>query len=248
MEQISKEELLGCCDVRLYNGLPLTMIMLQGWFSDQHDCFKLFLGALTHGERLYIFTEKPVLSSVKSKYKRLWDDGTFRNVSARKQGVHKVSGQLRYSWFSWWAACVSREVAKSGSLEALIHDLRTVEEAHDIFKPWFYKTKRVRNLNAADAARLLARYEYLEPEQRPLLARGALRGAAILLNDEPARKDRDKLEEEYQDSVKRVALEEKAARYIDNSPELMSIGKWRMEEGENWFCNVIHKVWYPEQQ
>ena len=242
----AKDDLFEPCDIRLCDDLPLTMTMLQGWFSDQHDCFKQFLNRLTPEEQSELFVQDSVLQSVKSKYKGLWNDGTFQNASTQGQGVHKLTAQLRFSWFAWWAACVVGAIAEAGSLETLIKDLRTVEEAHDKFKRWFYNTKKVRNLNAADAARILARYNFLEPEDRPLLARGALRGAAILLNKEPQWKNRDKLEEEYQDLIKRLALEEKAATYIDNRAELARFGKWRMEEGENWFCNVVHKVWYPE--
>ena len=241
-----EEEMFPCCDVRIYDDLSLPMIMLQGWFSDQHDCFQLFLKELTTDEQVYIFANQTVLESVKSKYKRLWDDGTLLTVSSRGQGIHKLPDQLRYGWFSYWAACVSNEALRAGSLETLIGKLNTVEAAHDKFKPWFYKTRKVRNLNAADAARLLARYERLQPEKRPLLARGALRGAAILLKGEAPWKKRNRLEDEYQDPQKRRALEEAAAIYVDECPELARFGKWRMEEGENWFCNVVHKDWYPE--
>ncbi len=242
----TKDEQFPVCDVRIYDDLPLTMIMLQGWFSDQHECFGLFLSKLTPEEQSNLFTEKSVLESVKAKYKQLWDNGNFRNTSTENYGVHKLLGQMKYSWFSYWAACVSKAVSAAGSLEALTENLHTVKAAHDTFKPWFYKTKKVRNLNAADAARILARYGHLEPEKRPLLARGSLRGAAILLNEEPQWKKRDRLEAEYQDPEKRITLEKEAARYIDDCPELARFGKWRMEEGENWFCNVVHKVWYPE--
>ena len=90
----------------------------------------------------------------------------------------------------------------------------------------------MRNLNAADAARILACYGYLQPEERPLLARGALRGAAILLNEEPPYKRVNKLEAEYQDESKRRGLEELAAEYINQNEELSQAGKWRMQEGE----------------
>lgn len=242
----TEETTLPCCDVRIYDDLSLPMIMLQGWFSDQHSCFQLFLKELTADEQAYLFGNRTVLNSVKSKYKRLWDNGTFRTVSTKDRGMHKLPDQLRHGWFSYWAACVSNESSDAGGLEALIGGLKTVETAHDKFKPWFYRTRKVRNLNAADAARLLARYGYLEPEERPLLARGALRGAAILLNDEPPWKNRNRLEDEYQDPRKRHALEEAAATYIDERPALARFGRWRMEEGENWFCNVVHKEWYPE--
>src|SRR5436309_13418956 len=92
---------------------------------------------------------------------------------------------LGFGAFAWWATCVRRAVDEAGSLENLIAELRTVEAAHDRFKPWFVqggRTKRPRILNAADAARLLADFGFLQPEQRPLLARGALRGAAIAVD------------------------------------------------------------------
>ena len=76
MEQ-KKDDTLICCDVRLYDDLPLAMIMLQGWFSDQHDCFQAFLRELTADERTSMFDEKTFLDSVKAKYKRMWDDGTL---------------------------------------------------------------------------------------------------------------------------------------------------------------------------
>lgn len=38
-----EETMLPCCDIRIYDDLSLPMIMLQGWFSDRHDCFQLFL-------------------------------------------------------------------------------------------------------------------------------------------------------------------------------------------------------------
>ena len=81
-----------------------------------------------------------------------------------------------------------------------------------------------------------------------MLARGALRGAAILLDHAPSSKGIDELEEEYQDESKRIALEEKAARYINDSEKLASYGEWKMEEGESWFCNEIHKKQYPERR
>ena len=62
----------------------------------------------------------------------------------------------------------------------------------------------IRGLNAADAARLLARYGYLESEARPLTARGALRGAAILLDCQSSSKTIDQLELEYGEETTRV--------------------------------------------
>ena len=82
----------------------------------------------------------------------------FREIAIDDKGVHKLSDQLRYSWFSYWAACVFKAASYAGDLETLINQPAYCRVAHDTFKPWFYKTRKVRNLNAADAARLLARY------------------------------------------------------------------------------------------
>ena len=239
------------CDIRIYEDLPLPMIMVQGWFSDQHDCFRLFLEALTDEEQAQLFHDQNHFETGKANYKKLWNDGTFKKSASKTRGVHKLPDQLRYGGrsggFSYWIKCVFNEIAKTGNLEALLEQLGTVEAAHDRFKPWFYRTKKVRNLNAADAARILARYGHLQPEERPLLARGALRGAAILVKNEPPSKKTDELEEEYQDELKRRGLEELAAAYINEHEELKQGGKWRMQEGENWFCEVVHKKWYPER-
>ena len=235
------------CGVIVNEGLPLPMIMMQGWFNDQHDCFRLFLEALTYEEQTQLFDDQNHLDEVKVKYKQRWDDGTFKKCASKIVGVHKREGQLSYAWFSYWIQCLYDGIAKAGGLEALLKELGTVEAAHDRFKPWFYKTKKVRNLNAADAARILARYGYLQPEERPLLAWGALRGAAILLNEEPPYKKVNMLEDEYQDEEKRRRLEELAAAYINEHEELKKGGKWRMQEGESWFCEVVHKVCYPKR-
>ena len=236
------------CALRIYEGIPLSVKMLQGWFNDQYECFELFFQALNREERSDLFKASNYLESVKTKYKQIWDAGKFTELATHGQGVHKLPDQLSYRWFSWWVACVSRAVADSGSLEALLEGLSTVEAAHDTFKPWFYRTKRVRNLNAADAARILARYGHLQPERRPLLARGSLRGAAILLDDAPPWKDRDALEDEYADESRRLSLEEEASRFIRDCEDLSSFGEWMMEEGESWFCNVVHKERFPEGQ
>lgn len=244
--ELNPKEADPCCGMILYEDLPLPMMMVQGWFSDQHACFELFFEQLSHQERTSLFVDESTLESVKRKYRQLRADDQFTSCAKNDTGVHKRLGQLEFKWFAWWAGCVSRAVRQEGSLESLLDAMATVEAAHDRFKPWFYRTKRVRNLNAADAARLLARYGHLLPEERPLLARGSLRGAALLLNDEPHWKGVDRLDEEYQLESRRRALEEKAAEYITASEELSSAGEWRMEEGENWFCNVVHKEWYPE--
>ncbi|MYK60996.1 MAG: hypothetical protein F4034_03310 [Chloroflexi bacterium] len=228
------------CDLRIYENLPLPMVVLQGWFNDQHKCFELFINALTRQERLNLFSKISSLATAKAKYKNLWDADEFNKLAARTRGVHKLPGQLAYRWFSLWADGVSDAVVDADGLKGLLAGLGTVEAAHHIFKPWFYGTKKVRNLNAADAARVLARHGYLDPESRPLLARGALRGAAILLDGQPPSKSIGRLEIEYREETTRVALEERAAEYIAGSDKFS--GRFQMEEGENWFCEVVHKT------
>ena len=238
-----------CCTLPSHHDLPLPMVMVKGWFNDQHDCFQLLLQHLSHKEQTLLFTDEALLESVKAKYKQLWDGGEFEPIGTRTRGPHKLLDQLKFSSFAWWCACVYNAAADAGSLGALLERLGTVEAAHDRFKRWFSSSKRVRvrYLNAADAARVLARCGHLRPEERPLLARGSLRGAAILLNNEPASKTINRLEEEYQSESKRVALEEKAAKYIRESEELSRQGTWMMERGESWLCEVAHKQWYPNR-
>ena len=216
------------------------MIMLQGWFNDQRRCFKLFVCKLDDGQRLHLFTDENVRESVKEIYKDMWPE--FKEVENDDQGVHKRFDHLRYAGgtgrgFAYWIACVFGEVGKAGSLDKLLDDLGTVEQAHSIFKRWFYKTGGlVRGLNAADAARILARYGYLEPEKRPLLARGALRGAAIRLDGQSRYRSINWFERKYGDESSRVELEEKAAEYIASSERFK--GAFQMEMGESWFCRM----------
>ena len=234
------------CDIRLYKDMTLPMIMLLGWFNDQHQCFRLFYQALSSEEEKQLFNTETHLDSVKAKYKQLWDNGTFKENSKQHEGEHKQVGQLDAGGFNYWVVCVFNEVDRFGSLQAVLDSLGSVESAHDRFKPWFARrTKLVRILNTADAARILARYGYLKPEESPLLARGSLRGAAILLNEDPPEKSINTLEAEYQNETKRVTLEKKAAEYIDHCEELSRFGQWKMEEGESWFCEKVHKKWYP---
>ena len=232
------------CDIRTYEDLPLTLVVLQGWFNDQYRCFEVFVESLSDRQRKSLFDDKEVLDSVKDAYRDMWSSGQFEKEATWEEGVHRRFEHLS-PWgdnlhgFFYWSTCVHGEAGAAG-LEALMGDLRTVEEAHDRFKPWFYRSrKRVRGLNAADAARILARYGYLEPETRPLLARGALRGAAILLDGQPNSKTIDELEREYGEEETRVALEMKAAEYIVDSEEFS--GRFQMEEGESWFC-ARHKA------
>ena len=233
------------CDFRIYKEFPLAIVMLQGWFNDQHKCFELFFERLTQQERLYVFTDDRVRESVNVKYKGLWYEKEFDAVAIRNTGVHRRIGHLtpgnrRRRGFSYWLACVFNEANGAGGLEIMLQGLVTVEEAHRKFKPWFYKGQVLRGLNAADAARILARYGHLQPESIPLLARGALRGAAIMLDDQPPSKRIDELELEYGDESKRSALEKRAADYILNSGDFS--GPFQMDEGESWFC-ALHKQW-----
>ena len=218
------------------------MVMLRGWFNDQCKCFELLYEILTDDEQVHLFTVETELESVKRKYNRLWRIFSYYRVAQKNNGVQKQLGQLKYTSFERWADCVFYAVADIGSLEALLENIGTVEVAHDIFKHWFYeKPTKLRYLNVADAARILARYGYLEPETRPLLARGALRGAAIHLDGEPTWKSKDRLEQEYAKGSRLVSLEERAVDFINNSADFARFGIWKMEEGENWFCEVINK-------
>ena len=232
------------CDIRIYMDLPLPIVVLQGWFNDQYKCFEVFVEALSDKQRRSLFADKEILDSVKDTYRGMWSNGQLEKVAIRDKGVHRrfdhlVPSSGRRRGFLCWVTCVFREVG-AGGLDALMANLKTVEEAHSKFKPWFYRSGGlIRGLNAADAARILARYGYLEPEARPLLARGALRGAAILLDGQPPSMNIDQLELEYGQETKRVALERKAAEYIANSEEFS--GRFQMEEGESWFC-VLNKT------
>ena len=232
------------CDIRIYRDLPLPMAVLQGWFNDQYKCFELFSEALSDRQRESLFAEREVFDSVKDAYRAMWSSGQFEKVAIREEGMHRRFGHLvplsrKRRGFFYWATCVFNGVGDCG-LEALMRDFRTVEKAHCRFKPWFYRSGQlIRGLNAADAARILARYGYLEPETRPLLARGALRGAAILLDSQPSSKSIDQLELDYGEETTRVALEKRAAEYIADSEQFS--GKFQMEEGESWLC-ALHKT------
>ncbi|MCH7744906.1 MAG: hypothetical protein IIC84_02405 [Chloroflexi bacterium] len=152
------------CEIPLYKGILLPMVMIQGWFNDQDKCFELFFEDLTNEERTTTFISKDTLDAVKSKYRLLWENGQFKQVAKEDKGVHKLLGQLSYggsinNGFGYWISSVFDAVQEIGSLEELLKSLDTVEDAHYKFKPWFYRTKKVRNLNAADAARILAMYE-----------------------------------------------------------------------------------------
>ena len=231
------------CDISIYKELPLSMVMLQGWFNDQRRCFELFVCRLDDNQRARLFTDQNVRDSVKEIYKDMWRGEEFHRLAIENHGEHRKLVQLSYPGqggrvgFAYWITCVFREVEKVGSLEAFLEETGTVEVAHSIFKRWFYKSKDlVRGLNAADSARILARYGYLKPEERPLLARGALRGAAIHLDGQPRNRRIHWFENEYADEIRRVELEEKAAEYIANSDRFK--GEFQMEMGESWFCRI----------
>ncbi len=226
----------------MYENLPLPMVMLRGWFNDQCKCFELLYQMLTDDEQAHLFTVETELESVKRKYRQLSYNNGYDAVTKRNTGEHKRPEMLNYKSFERWTDCVFNAVGEAGTLESLLEGIGSVEAAHEIFKHWFYSNaNKIRYLNVADAARILARYCYLEPEKRPLLARGALRGAAIHLNGEPTWKKINRLEREYADEHKRISLEEKAADFINDCIDFEKFGKLKMEAGENWFCEEIHK-------
>ena len=228
--------------MRLYEKIPLPMIMLRGWFNDQCKCFELLYQLLTDDEQTYLFTSRTHFEAMKRKYRQLYFNNGYDAVAKRNIGEHKRPEMLNYKAFERWADCVFRAVGEAGTLETLLETIGSVEAAHDTFKHWFYpNANKIRYLNVADAARILAACGYLEPEKRPLLARGALRGAAIYLNGEPSWKRINRLEREYADKSTRIALEEKAAAFINDCIDFEEFGKLKMEAGENWFCEEIHK-------
>ena len=216
------------------------MVLLQGWFNDQYKCFEMFVEALSDRQRRSLFSDRDILDSAKGIYRDMWMNGKFEKVAVRDVGVHRRFDHLVFSsskrrGFAYWVTCVFGE-AEADGLGVFVANLRTVEKAHSKFKPWFYRSRGlIRGLNAADAARILARYGYLEPEKTPLLARGALRGAAILLDGRPSSWCIDRLEREYGQEATRVALEKRASEYIANCEDFS--GRFQMEEGESWFCS-----------
>ena len=225
------------CDIYVDKNMPLPMIMVQGWFYDQSDCFELLRQELTDEEQTRLFYDEDLLESVKVTYKKLWNKGDFSRNICKDRGVHKWLLHLNPKYFGYWIERVSEEIDSYGDLEKMLEKLGTVEAAHDRFKQ-FYKTQQVRILNAADAARLLARYGCLKPERTPLLASGALRGAAILLKGKSPQNSTDALERKYSREYKRMELENEAASYIDATEALAHFGKWKMEKGESIFCEL----------
>ena len=224
-------------DLPIYKDIPLPMVMVQGWFNDQIPCFELFRQKLTDKEQAQLFTTERNLESVNRKYLKLWGDGGFSRKVTKDQGAHKWLPHLNPKHFGFWTERVLKEIDSYGGLKAMLDNLGTVEAAHDRFKR-FYKTRRVRILGAADTARLFAKFGHLIPEERPLLARGALRGAAILLGGACPENNTDAIEREYRQEYKRVELEKEAASYIDATEELVCFGKWKMEKGESIFCEL----------
>ena len=228
-------------DLPIYEDIPLPMIMVQGWFYDQSDCFGLLREELTIKEQKQLFTSKRHLESVNAKCKRLW--GQIEKKAVRVKGLHRHQGILRYEYFCYWIEQVYMIQCEAGGLETMVRNLGTVEAAHDKFKE-FYKTNPIRILNAADTARLFARCDYLEPEKRPLLTRGALWGAAMLLDCAPQHKRMSDIEKQYRKNSDRISLEEKAAAYINNTEELQKkfISRWKMEKGESIFCELQKRL------
>ena len=53
------------CEMPLYEDISLPMILVQGWFSDQHECFELFFEELSHEEQTLLFLERSILESAK---------------------------------------------------------------------------------------------------------------------------------------------------------------------------------------
>ena len=209
--------------------------MVQGWFYDQSDCFESFRQELTEDEQNNLFTSKRNLTSVERKYELLWPK--FEQMAFRKRGLHRPLRTIKYKYFCYWAEQVYEMQDWAGGLKVMLDNLGTVEAAHAQFRR-LYKAQRVRILSAADVARLLARYGYLEPERTPLLARGALRGAAILLRDESPEHNTETLEQKYRQEGKRMELENEAASFIDATEELASLGKWKMVKGQSLFCEL----------
>ena len=238
-EQIWEElcsEAVGNFDIPIHDDLPLPMILVQGWFYDQSKCFEVLRGGLTVREQNQLFASEKHLESVKVKCERLWEKLDKNTV--RGWGPHRHQWVMKYTHFCSWAERVFEKVAEVGDLKVMLNQLGTVEKAHDEFKKFNRSGQHsVRMLSAADIARLLARHGYLEPEKRPLLARGGLRGAAILLRGESPRYTTDALERKYNQD-KRKELEQEAAHYIHTTEELARFGKWKMEKGESIFCQL----------
>ena len=228
-------------DIPIHDDIPLPMIMVQGWFYDQVECFELLLQELTDEEQQQLFASRKHLESVEAKLKRLW--GQIKKKAVRVKGMHKHQGILKYEYFCYWIEQLYVFQDEAGGLETAVRNLGTVEAAHDRFKE-FYRTKPIRILNAADTARLLARCDYVEPEKRPLLTRGALLGAALLLDCEPHGKGISDIDKQYRKESDRIFLEERAAAYIDNTEELQkkSISRWKMEKGEGVFCELQKRL------
>ena len=76
-------------DIRIYKDLPLPMVVLQGWFNDQHRCFEMFIEVLSDRQRQSLFADREVLDSVKDTYRGMWSNGQFKKVAIRDKGVHR---------------------------------------------------------------------------------------------------------------------------------------------------------------
>lgn len=235
--QLPPEELLATCPVlEVHPGESLSKTMLRAWFNDQTQCCEYFFSSLDSATGEGWTSSNEQLESLKNHYRSC--SSGFDQRAIQRKGEHKRLGMLKIGNFAWWVACVVRAVQETGSLEQLMENLGTVESAHECFKPWFVtggKTNLARVLNAADAARILANHGFLRREQRPLLARGALRGAAISVDDVKPRNP-DDAEEIYREEDARKALEKRAAQYIKEKFG----NSTRMDLAESWFCE-IHK-------
>ena len=179
--------------------------------------------------------------AVRERCRKLEESG-FRQLAVRRD-VHKRREHLSFTGprtnFEHWYGSVIREAQEPGSLEGLVGSFGTSEEAHERMKPWLM-VKRVRSINAADGARLLSHHGYVAAEERPLLAAGGLRGAALFLDEVDPRFKISQVEYRYRDEVTRRGLEERAGAYLrERFPGI------RMEEGENWLCEVFHKGMFP---
>ena len=103
--------------------------------------------------------------------------------------------------------CVFREVG-AGGLDALMANLKTVEEADCKFKPWYYRIGELtRGLNAADAARILARYaDTWNLRRSPFLREEPSEERQSCLMASPHHMNIDQLELEYGDVIAGVIM------------------------------------------
>jgi hypothetical protein len=219
-----------------HGAASLPLLFLQSWFNDQVACFEIFLRTIPQGLDESWWESSDNLDAIKDHYRSL--SNRISETATDDGGEHKRPGQLTFPAFAWWATRASRAAIQAGSLTSLVERAACVEDAHTLFKPWFVpggKVRAPRILNAADAARLLSESGYLRPEERPLLARGALRGAALLEGKRPP--SIQSAEGMYPNEGTRTALEERMAAYARD--------RWGVDvplaRFENELCEVLHK-------